>query len=111
VNKKMRKLFQKLFHRKLNWVNWENVVFVVVIIAFIVIVVWSEPLSMFIQNRNQLPDDVQLTRTTLPGTPTPLPEEFLTSAQQTNGVISGAVIILVAIIAGTAAILIREREK
>jgi len=96
--------------KKPNWLNLRNLVFVVVILAFVVIVIWSDSLSEYFQARNSI-EEVPATATTLPGTPTPLPEEWLTSAQQTNGIISGAIIILIAILAGTAAILIRDRER
>lgn len=103
--------FHKIHKVKPKWLNLQNLIFVVVILAFVVIVVWSESLSVYFQARGDTPITVMLTPTTLAGTPTPLPEEWLSSPQQTNGIISGAIIILAAIVAGTAAILIRDRGK
>jgi len=107
----IKNFLQLLTEKKPKWLNVQNLVFVVVFIAFIVIVVWSESLSIYFQRNNGDLDTFVFTPTTLFGTPTPLPEEYLSSAQQTNGVVSGALIILIAILAGTAAILIRDRER
>lgn len=96
--------------KKPDWINLQNFVFAIVITAFFVIVIWSDSFSVYFQQRNAVDVEVLLTATILPGTPTPISEEFLSSAEQTNGVISGAVIVLVAILAGTAVILLRDRK-
>jgi hypothetical protein len=106
-----RNYFKHLIKNKPKWLNVQNVVFIIVIVAFIVIVIWSESLSIYFQGESGDPNALIATPTTLFGTPTPLPEEYLTSAQQTNGIVFGALIILIAIMAGTAAILIRDRDK
>jgi len=111
VNKKLNELISGFREKKPKWISLQNLIFVVVILAFVIIIIWSEPLSYYFQSGDGQQVSAVLTSTTLPGTPTPLPEEYLTSSQQTNGIISGAIIILVAIIAGTAAILIRDRDK
>jgi len=111
VNKKLNDLIIGFREKKPRWLNLQNLVFVVVIIAFIVIIIWSEPISFYFQSRDGQEVETAVTPTTLPGTPTLLSEEYFASSQQTNGIISGAVIILVAILAGTAAILIRDRGK
>ncbi len=111
VNKENGGFLKKILDIKPKWLNLQNFVFIIVILAFVVIVIWSESLSMFFQSHNGQTNDLIFTATTLPGTPTPLPEEWISSAQQTNGVVSGAIIILIAILAGTAVILIRDREK
>lgn len=111
MNEKLKNILGKIRQRKPKWLNLQNFVFVVVILAFIVIVIWSESLSIYFQGSSDQTGVAAFTPTTLFGTPTPLPEEYLSSAQQTNGIVSGALIILVAILAGTAAILIRDREK
>ena len=56
--------------------------------------------------------DVALTAvpTILPDILTSLPEEWIRSAEQTNGVILGAIIIILAVVAGTVVILIRDRD-
>ena len=111
MNKIKDGVIEKIRKNKPKWFNLQNFVFVVVILAFIVIVLWSESLSIYFQGTSEGTGVIVFTPTTLFGTPTPLPEEYLSSAQQTNGIVSGALIILVAILAGTAAILIRDREK
>lgn len=108
---KFRNYFKHLMENKPKWLNVQNVVFIIVIVAFIVIVIWSESLSIYFQGESGNPNAFVVTPTTLFGTPTPLPEDYLTSAQQTNGIVFGALIILIAIMAGTAAILIRDRDK
>jgi hypothetical protein len=100
---KMRKRFP-------YWINLQNIIFLTVIIAFIIIVIWSEDISLFFENIRL--QDVRTTPTVavLPGTPTPLPAEWLTSAEQTNGIVFGALIILVAILTGVGVIVIRDRQ-
>ena len=94
-----------------GWINLQNLVFASVIIAFIIIIIWSDDISHFFEAIRL--NDVQTSPTPsiLPGTPTPLPAEWLASAQQTNGIIFGAVIIVLLIIAGTAGIIIRDSSK
>lgn len=99
-------------HKKFpRWINLQNLVFSSVIIAFFIIIIWSEDISHFFEAIRL--NDVQTTPTPsiLPGTPTPLPAEWLASAQQTNGIIFGALIIILLIIAGTAGIMIRDNTK
>jgi hypothetical protein len=100
------------FRKKLpSWVNLQNLVFTSVILAFIIIIIWSEDISHFFEAIRL--SDVQATATPsiLPGTPTPLSPEWLASAQQTNGIIVGAVIIVLLIIAGTVGIILRDNAK
>jgi len=111
----MKKTLQSIrarLHKKLpRWINLQNLVFSSVIIAFFIIIIWSEDISHFFEAIRL--NDVQTTPTPsiLPGTPTPLPAEWLASAQQTNGIIFGALIIILLIIAGTAGIMIRDNTK
>jgi hypothetical protein len=103
---------RKNLRKKLpRWINLQNLVFSSVIIAFIIIIIWSEDISHFVEAIRL--NDVQAIPipSILPGTPTPLPDEWLTSAQQTNGIIFGAVIIILLIIAGTVGIIIRDNTK
>lgn len=110
----MKKTFSEFIDRlrkKLpNWMNFQNLIFFIVILAFIIIVLWSESLSHFFEDEQSVNVVFTITPTILPGTPTPLPEEWIRSAEQTNGVILGAVIIILAVVAGTAAILIRDQD-
>jgi len=93
-----------------DWFNLQNLLFIFVVIFFIVIVIWSESLFQSLENDMQTGPDTAGTATILPGTPTPLPEELIRSASQTNGIILGAIIIILTVLAGTAAILIRDRN-
>ena len=101
----------KIRKRLPRWINLQNIVFIDVIMAFIVIVAWSEDISQFFEGVRLQDVRVTVTPAVLPGTPTPLPAEWLSSAEQTNGIIVGAVIILVAILAGVTAIVIRDRTQ
>jgi len=74
-------------------------------------VIWSEDISQFFETVRFRDVRVTSTPTVLPGTPTPLPAEWLASAEQTNGIVFGAIIIILAILVGTAAIVIRDRQK
>lgn len=111
MKKKLQTIRNKLRERLPHWINLQNLVFASVITAFIIIIIWSEDISYFLEAIRL--NDVQTTPTPsiLPGTPTPLPAEWLSSAQQTNGIIFGAVIIILLIIAGTAGIIIRDSTK
>jgi len=104
------KFLERLRKKLPGWVNFQNLTFFIVILAFIIIVVWSEPLSHFFEDEQSANVVSTVYPTILPGTPTPLPEEWITSAEQTNGVILGAIIIIFAVVAGTAVILIRDRD-
>lgn len=111
MKNKLQTIRTKLRQKFPRWINLQNFVFASVIIAFIIIIIWSEDISHFFEAIRL--NDVQTTPTPsiLPGTPTPLPAEWLASAQQTNGIIFGAVIIILLIIAGTAGIIIRDNSK
>jgi hypothetical protein len=90
--------------------NFQNLIFIAVVIIFAVSVIWSEPISHLFSGINL--QDVNLTPspTTLPGTPTPLPVEYFSNAEQTNGVLLGVIVLGGIIIAGTLGILIRDRS-
>lgn len=93
-----------------KWVNFQNLVYIFVFLAFIFIIVKSESLSQFFTVIRPTEVIPVLTPSILPGTPTPLPDELIRTGDQTNGVILGAIIIIFAIIIGTAVILIRDRD-
>jgi len=110
--KNMLQSIRTRLRRKLpRWINLQNLVFSSVIIAFFIIIIWSEDISHFFETIRL--NDIQTTPTPsiLPGTPTPLPAEWLASAQQTNGIIFGALIIILLIIAGTAGIIILDKSN
>lgn len=100
----------KMRKRLPYWINLQNIIFLTVIVAFIIIVFWSEDISLFFENIRLQDVNLTLTPTVLPGTPTPLPAEWLSSAEQTNGIVLGALIILAAILAGVGVIVIRDRH-
>jgi hypothetical protein len=100
----------KMRKRLPRWINLQNLIFLTVIIAFAIIIIWSEAISKFFATVGLQEIRTTVTPTVLPGTPTPLPAEWLSSAEQTNGIVFGALIILLAIIVGAAAIIIRDRN-
>jgi hypothetical protein len=109
--KKYLQEFIDCMRKKLpKWMNFQNLIFFIVILAFIIIVLWSEPLSHLFEEKQSVDVVSTATSTILPGTQTPLPEEWIRSAEQTNGVILGAIIIILTVVAGTAVILIRDRD-
>ena len=93
-----------------KWINFQNLIFLIVILAFIIIVLWSESISYFFEDKQLANAVITATPTILPGTPTSLPDELIRSDEQTNGVILGAIIIILTVVAGTVGILIRDRE-
>jgi hypothetical protein len=105
---KIRLKFRKIFPR---WITLQNLVFTSVIVAFIIIIIWSEDISHYFEAIRLSDTKITPTPAILPGTPTPLPAEWLASAQQTNGIIFGAIIILLLIVAGTLGIVIRDNAK
>jgi hypothetical protein len=107
TNKTTRK--KKTSKPNFQW-NFQNLVFIVVVVIFAVSVIWSESISHLfsginLQNTNLVPSP-----TTLPGTPTPLPAEYFSNSEQTNGVLLGVMILGLIIIGGTIGILIRDRS-
>ncbi|MDP2966210.1 MAG: hypothetical protein Q8N39_09285 [Pelolinea sp.] len=101
----------KLRKKLPRWINLQNLVFASVIIAFIIIIIWSEDISHFFEAIRLSDVQTTPTLTILPGTPTPPPAEWMASAEQTNGIVFGAVIIVLLIIAGTVGIIIRDRTQ
>ena len=101
--KKMRKRFP-------GWINLQNLIFLTVIFAFTIIVIWSESISEFFEPLKSTSVGITATATTLFGTPTPLPAEWLASAEQTNGIMVGGIIIILAILVGTVGIVLRDHS-
>ena len=110
MKKDLQEFIDRMHNKLPKWVNFQNLIFLIVILAFIIIVLWSEPLSNFFRDERSINVVFTATPTTLPGTPTALPEEWISSAEQTNGVILGAIIIILAVVSGTAVIFIRDRD-
>lgn len=107
----LEELRANLRKRLPRWINLQNIIFITVIMAFIIIVGWSEDISQFFESVRLQDVRVTATPTVLPGTPTPLPAEWLSSAEQTNGIVLGAVIILGVIMAGVAVTVILDRNQ
>lgn len=101
----LRKMLRKILP---NWVNFQNFIFVTVILAFTIIVIGSEFISKRFGSVPLENAAVTITPTILPGTPTPVPLELLTSAEQTNGILFGAIIILFTILVGTLVMVFRD---
>ncbi len=104
IRKKLRKVLP-------DWVNFQNLIFMAVILAFTIIVVWSEAISKTFAAARLAKIGATATPAILPGTPTPVPPEWATSAEQTNGILMGAVIIMLVILVGTLAMVLREISK
>ena len=109
MKKDLHEFIDRMRNKLPKWMNFQNLIFLLVIMAFIIIL-WSEPLSYFFKGEQSVDADSTATPTMLPGILTSLPEEWIRSAEQTNGVILGAIIIILAVVAGTAVILIRDRD-
>ena len=105
---KLRKKLRKILP---DWVNFQNLIFITVILAFAIIVFWSESLSEHLQAARLQGIKITSTPTVLPGTPTPLPAELLASADQTNGILLGAIVIIFTIIVGTVVMILRDSTK
>ena len=104
--------FRKRLRKRLpRWVNFQNLIFITVITAFTIIIIWSESLAQYFEAIRL--KDVRITPTPaiLPGTPTPLPAEWLSSAEQTNGIVLGAIIILFTILVGTLVMVLRDSSQ
>ena len=109
MKKDPKKYFEGIRGKLPKWISIQNLVFILVFLAFIFIIVWSEPLSHFFTGNQPTEIAPLTTASSLLGTPTPLPQELLRSGEQTNGVLMGAIIIIVAIVTGSIAILVRDR--
>ena len=80
---KISEKFKNIQKRLPGYFNLQNIIFFSVIATFIIIVVWSDAISTFFTPIDTVREGITLTPTTLFGTPTPLPAEWLVSAEQT----------------------------
>ena len=95
------KLFTQFPETK-NDLRW---IVLLVIIFLIIILAWPNPAS-----GAGLYQDKTITPVfTL--TPTPIPAEFLSSPDQTSGIICGSVVIVLIIVGGTVGVLRRKNSK
>jgi len=109
MKKDLHEFIDRMRNKLPKWMNFQNLIFLLVILAFIIIL-WSEPHSHFFKGEQSVDAASTAIPTMLPDILTSLPEEWIRSAEQTNGVILGAIIIILAVVAGTAVILIRDRD-
>jgi len=111
MNKTLNKIINRIREFLPTWVNFQNLIFLLVFLAFLSIIIWGESLSQLFSSNGGVDAALTPKIPLLPGTPTPpVPVELLRTEDQTNGVILGAIIIILTIIIGTIAILIRDRE-
>jgi hypothetical protein len=104
LRKKLRKILPK-------WMNFQNLIFISVIVAFTIIVFWSESISKYFETIRLRDVGITPTPSKLPYIPTQLPSEWLSSADQTNGIVLGAIIILFTILIGTAVMVLRDSSE
>ena len=109
MKKDLYEFIDRVRNKLPKWMNFQNLIFLIVILAFIIIL-WSPPLSYFFKGEQSADTAFTAAPTISPDILTSLPEEWIRSAEQTNGVILGAIIIILAVVAGTAVILIRDRD-
>jgi hypothetical protein len=111
MNNQLKKTINRIREILPAWVNFQNLIFLLVFLAFVSIIIWSESLSQVLSSNGPANAAQTPTNPLLQGTPTPpVPEELLRTEDQTNGVILGAIIIILTITIGTISILIRDRE-
>jgi hypothetical protein len=110
MTKKSQSLKKKKSSKPIFKWSFQNLVFIFVVIFFAVSVIWSESISHLFSGINLQDTNLIPSPTTLPGTPTPLPAEYFSNSEQTNGILLGVIILGVIIIAGTIGILIRDRS-
>jgi len=83
------------------WLSWQLFLVILVILIFVVVMIWSEPLANLIARPTLTTGMMKFTPTVEPGTPTPIPAELLESDTQTNGIILGAIILVLIIVIGS----------
>jgi len=111
----MKKDFHKFIDRMRDklpkWMNFQNLMFPLVVLIFIFILS-SEPLLYFFKGKQPVDAASTAAPTMLPDIDilTSFPEEWIRSADQTNGVILGAIIIMFILVTSTAVVLIRDKD-
>jgi hypothetical protein len=91
-----------------GWLTFQLAIVVIVALLFLAIMIWNEALASFFFKRTAVPQAGTLTPTVEPGTPTPLPLEWLESSQQTNGIIFGSIIMVLIIVVSVVVLLFRK---
>jgi len=101
---------KSLNSRMRAWLTAQNIIFVLVISIFLISVIWSKPLGNLFSRIPFEEREITIIPTTLPGTPTRMPAEYYTNVEMLTGVILGVVILVLIVVIGTFAILLRDRR-
>lgn len=107
----MKSWWKKITSRfkKPAWITWQSFLVILVIVFFVVVMIWSEPLSKLITTPTKTLSPWRYTPTVKPGTPTPIPVELQESPSQTNGIILGGVILVLIIVIGAVSRMLMHR--
>jgi hypothetical protein len=80
-------------------------------LLFLVMLVWSEPFSDLYLHPHLTATQPAITATPLPpGEPTPLPEKYIQTNEQTNTIIFGATLLVLIITGGTLSFILRKQR-
>lgn len=109
MKRKKKQVFQKL--SRLHWPYWLNrqtLVLLIIALLFLAALSLAEPLpradKYSYAGLTPTPTAVALKA----GEPTPLPQEYLENANQTNGIVLGATILVLIVVVGTLSALRRK---
>lgn len=95
-------------HKVPGWLNFQSLILILVLVIFLSIFLWSDPIANLILPPTATSARMLLTPTILPGTPTPLPPEYI-QTDQTNSVVLGGIVLVLIVIGGTLSIIMRKR--
>lgn len=104
------KPIQKIQAKGKSLFSFQNLAFLLVFVIFLVSVIWAEPISHLFSGAQI--EEVTSTPCpeVLPGTPTPLAAEYLSSAEQTSGILLGVIVIAIIVLGGTIGVLLRDQS-
>lgn len=94
-----------------TWLTAQNIIFVLVISIFFISVIWSRQLGDLFVRIPFTEREITPIPTTLPGTPTRLPAEYYNNVDMLTGVILGVVVLVLIVVVGTFAILLRDQRR
>jgi hypothetical protein len=109
---KIRHIWQQ-FRQKIKlpgWLTIQVVIVGLVALLFIAMMIWNEPIVSLFIKPTSTPLVITIVPTVQPGTPTPLPEEWVESSQQTNGIIFGGSIMILIIVISVVSLMLRNRN-
>ncbi|MGD0707848.1 MAG: hypothetical protein ABSA51_05285 [Anaerolineaceae bacterium] len=94
------------------WPTPQILIMAVIGLLFLVMLVWSEPFTDLYMRPHPTATQLAVTSTPLPpGVPTPLPEKYIQTNQQTDTIIIGATLLLLIILGGTMSFILRNRRR